>query len=72
MENYTVNQMKKVIDKLKRINIISEKEIINLKVSDIKKLKEENKLAMRDIEIIWKIQEMIQEKSWFEILFNTK
>lgn len=72
MENYSVSHMKKVIDKLKKINVIAEKDIINLKVSDIKKLKQESTITMRDIEIIWKIQEMIQEKSWFEILFNSK
>jgi len=52
MESYSVSQMKKVIDKLKKINIIAEKDIINLKVSDIKKLKQETTITRRDIEII--------------------
>jgi hypothetical protein len=72
MENYSINQMKKVIKKLEEINIVEEKEILNLRVIELHKLKEENKINMKDIEIIWKIQDMIQDKSWFKILFNTK
>jgi DNA polymerase III delta prime subunit len=72
MENYSINQMKKVIKKLEKINIVAEKEILNMKVIELHKLKEQDKISMKDIEIIWKIQDMIQDKSWFKILFNTK
>lgn len=72
MATYSVNQMKKVIKKLEKVNITTEKEILNLKVLEVKKLKEQDKVNMNDIEIIWKIQDMIQDKSWFKILFDTK
>ncbi len=72
MATYSINQMKKVIKKLEKINIINEKEILNIKVSELKKLKEQGKVNMKDIEIIWEIQDMIQDKSWFKILFDTK
>ncbi len=72
MATYSINQMKRVIKKLEKISIITEKEILNIKVLDIKKLKEQEKVNLKDIEIIWEIQDMIQDKSWFKILFDTK
>ena len=63
--------MKKEIKKLEKINIVGEKAILNIKVLDLNKLKEQDKITMKDVEIIWKIQEMIQDKSWFKILFET-
>lgn len=71
MATYSINQMKKEIKKLEKINIIGEKAILNVKVLDLNKLKKQDKINMKDIEIIWKIQEMIQDKSWFKILFET-
>lgn len=68
----SINQMKKVIKKLEKINIKTEKEILNIKVLELKKLKEQDKINMKDIEILWEIQDMIQDDSWFKILFNTK
>lgn len=72
MATYSINQMKRIIKKLEKINIITEKEILNIKVLDLKKLKEQDKVNLKDIEIIWEIQDMIQDKSWFKILFDTK
>ena len=60
------------LKKLEKINITTEKEILNLKVLELKKLKEQDKVGTNDIEIIWEIQDMIQDKSWFKILFDTK
>lgn len=71
MATYSVNQMKKEIKKLEKINIVGEKAILNVKVLELNKLKEQDRINMKDIEIIWKIQEMIQDKSWFKILFET-
>ncbi len=70
MATYSINQMKKEIKKLEKINIIGEKAILNIKVLDLNKLKEKDKISMKDIEIIWEIQEMIQDKNWFKILFE--
>lgn len=72
MATYSINQMKKEMGKLKKIGIVGEKAILNLKLSDFYKLKEQDKVCMKDIEIIWKIQEMIQDKSWFQVLFDIK
>lgn len=71
MATYSINQMKKEIKKLEKLNIIGEKAILNVKVLDLKKLKEQEKINMKDIEIIWEIQDMIQDKSWFKVLFET-
>lgn len=71
MATYSINQMKKEIKKLEKINIVGEKAILNVKVLDLNKLKEQEKINMKDIEIIWEIQDMIQDKSWFKILFET-
>ena len=62
MATYSINQMKKEIKKLEKINIVGEKAILNIKVLDLNKLKEQDKIT---------IQEMIQDKSWFKILFET-
>ena len=72
MATYRINQIKRVIKKLEKINIITEKEILNIKVLELKKLKEQDKVNLKDIEVIWEIQDMIQDKSWFKILFDTK
>lgn len=72
MATYSITQMKKEMKKLKKVGIVGEKAILNLKLLDLYKLKEQDKVSMKDIEIIWKIQEMIQDKSWFEVVFNIK
>ena len=71
MATYSINQMKKEIKKLEKINIVGEKAILNIKALELNKLKEQDKISMKDVEITWKIQEMIQDKSWFKILFET-
>jgi len=72
MATYSIVQMKNEMKKLSKIGILGERAILNLKLSDLYKLKEQNTVSMKDIEIIWKIQEMIQDKSWFEVVFNIK
>ena len=72
MATYSITQMKKELKKLQKVGIVGERAILNLKLSELYKLKEQDKVSMKDIEIIWKIQEMIQDKSWFEVGFNIK
>lgn len=72
MATYSITQMKNEMKKLKKVGIVGERAILNLKLLDLYKLKEQEKVSMKDIEIIWKIQEMIQDKSWFEVVFNIK
>lgn len=69
MAKYTANQKSKLFKKLKDINIITEKDILNLKVADLKKLKQaENKISITiaDIELIWLMQEAIENKKLLE------
>ena len=51
MATYSINQMKKEIKKLEKLNIVGEKAILNVKVLDLKKLKEQEKIknALKDI-----------------------
>ena len=60
MAKYSRNQKNKSIDKLKHINITTEKDILNVKVSELKKInkiEEIENLTIKDIEIIWEMQE---------------
>lgn len=63
MSNITTIQKNKLLRKLRNINVLNEKDILNLKVSDLKKIKDNEKLTLNDIEIIWLMQEAIEKKS---------
>ena len=69
MAQFTANQKKKLLKKLKSIKIVTEKDILSLKVADLKKLKEVENMenfTMKDIEILWLMQEAIEKKSLLE------
>ncbi len=73
MAKYNTSQKNKVFKKLRKINIVTEKDILNLKVSELKKIKqlEENpNLSINDLEIIWLIQEAIENKNLLEFMLN--
>ena len=75
MAKYTANQKSKLVKKLKNINIVTEKDILNLKVTDLKKLKQaENKtiITIADIELIWLMQEAIENKKLLEFFTDTE
>ena len=63
MSKITATQKNKLLRKLKNANIVNEKDILNIKVSDLKKIKETSRLTMVDIEIIWLMQEAIEKKN---------
>ena len=63
MSKITAIQKNKLLRKLKNANFVNEKDILNIKVSDLKRIKEENNLTMIDIEIIWLMQEAIEKKN---------
>lgn len=66
MAEYSVKQKNKLLQKLKEINVTTEKDILNLKIIDLKKINEIEKIeniTIRDIFIIWQIQEAIENKS---------
>ena len=73
MAKYSRKQKNSLFKKLKSINITNEKDILNLKVSELKKIKEvdENQnITINDIEIIWLMQEAIENKNFFEFIIN--
>ena len=73
MSKYTINQKNKVFKKLKKINITTEKDILNLKVADLKKMKKKkkgNSITNTDLEIIWLMQEAIEKKRLLEFFIN--
>ena len=69
MAEFSSLQKNKLAQKLKNINVITEKDILNLKVSELKKINELESipnLSLKDIEIIWLIQEAIEKKNLLE------
>ena len=75
MAQYSSNEKNKLVQKLKKINIINEKDILNIKVSQLKKINEDEELSnltMKDIQIIWLMQEAIENKTLLEFFTNTK
>ncbi len=75
MAEYSSMQKNKLVQKLKSINITNEKDILNLKVSELRninKIEEIPKLTIKDIEIIWLMQEAIEKKNLLEFFTDTK
>lgn len=75
MAEYTSMQKNKLVQKLKSINITNEKDILNLKVSELRninKIEEIPNLTIKDIEIIWLMQEAIEKKNLLEFFTDTK
>ena len=73
MSVITEKQKRNLYKKLKEINVTSEKDILNLKVADLKKIQtNENieNLKLQDIEIIWSMQEAIENKNLFEFFMK--
>ena len=71
MAKITVNQKKKLLKKLRNINILTEKDILNMKVMDLKKKKDTEKLTINELEIIWLMQEAIEKKSLLDFFTDT-
>lgn len=75
MAQFTEKQKKKLLKKLTSINIITEKDILNLKVADLKKIQDIQNIdnfTMKDIEVLWFMQEAIQKKSLLEFFTDMK
>ena len=75
MAEYSSIQKNKLAQKLKSINITNEKDILNLKVAELKKINESENiqnLTIKDIEIIWLMQEAIEKKKLLEFFTNTE
>ena len=75
MAEYSSIQKNKLVQKLKSINVTNEKDILNLKVAELKKINATQNiqnLTIKDIEIIWLMQEAIEKKSLLEFFTNTE
>lgn len=75
MAKISSNQKQKLLNKLKAINIITEKDILNIKLTELKKINETEEienLTIKDIEIIWLIQEAVEKKSLLEFFTNSE
>ena len=73
MADYTSNEKNKLVQKLRDIGIITEKDILNLKVSELKKINESENIAdltVKDIKIIWIMQEAIENKGLLAFFTN--
>lgn len=69
MSEYNSKQKKNLLKKLKAINMTNEKDILNIKVSELKKINQNeniSNLTIKDIEMLWIMQEAIENKSLFD------
>ena len=69
MSEYNSKQKKNLLKKLKAINMTNEKYILNIKVSELKKINQNeniSNLTIKDIEMLWIMQEAIENKSLFD------
>lgn len=65
MNEITKKQKDNTSKKLKQLGITTEKEILNIKVSDLRNINENDKiekLTLKDIEVIWLMQDAIKNK----------
>ena len=64
---------KNLLKKLKSINMTNEKDILNMKVSELKKINQNDnipKLTLKDIETIWSMQEAIEAKGLWDFFID--
>lgn len=74
MAKVSNNQKNKLLKKLKAINITAEKDILNIKLAELKKINEMQEIeniTIKDIETIWLMQDAIEKKSLLEFFTNT-
>ncbi len=75
MAEYNSKQKNNLLKKLKSVSITSEKDILNVKVSDLKKINQNENIAnltIKDVEILWLMQEAIQKKTLLEFFTDNK
>ena len=69
MSEYNSKQKKNLLKKLKAINMTNEKDILNMKVAELKKINQNEdilNLTIKDVEMIWIIQEAIENKGLWD------
>ena len=73
MSEYNSKQKKNLLKKLKAINMTNEKDILNMKVSELKKINQNEdilNLTIKDVEMIWIIQEAIENKGLWDFFVD--
>ena len=73
MSEYNSKQKKNLLKKLKAINMTNEKDILNIKVSELKKINQNeniSNLTIKDVEMIWIIQEAIENKGLWDFFVD--
>ena len=73
MSEYNSKQKKNLLKKLKAINMTNEKDILNMKVSELKKINQNKdilNLTIKDVEMIWIMQEAIENKGLWDFFVD--
>ena len=64
---------KNLLKKLKAINMTNEKDILNMKVAELKKINQNEdilNLTIKDVEMIWIMQEAIENKGLWDFFVD--
>ena len=73
MSEYYSKQKKNLLKKLKAINMTNEKDILNMKVAELKKINQNEdilNLTIKDVEMIWIMQEAIENKGLWDFFVD--
>lgn len=73
MSEYNSKQKKNLLKKLKVINMTNEKDILNMKVAELKKINQNEdilNLTIKDVEMIWIMQEAIENKGLWDFFVD--
>ena len=73
MPENSFKSKKNLLKKLKSINMTNEKDILNMKVSELKKINQNDnipKLTLKVIETIWSMQEAIETKGLWDFFID--
>lgn len=73
MSEYNSKQKKNLLKKLKAINMTNEKDILNMKVAELKKINQNEdilNLTIKDVEMIWIMQETIENKGLWDFFVD--
>ena len=73
MSEYNSKQKKNLLKKLKAINMTNEKDILNMKVAELKKINQNEdilNLTIKDVEMIWIMREAIENKGLWDFFVD--
>lgn len=73
MSEYNSKQKKNLLKKIKAINMTNEKDILNMKVAELKKINQNEdilNLTIKDVEMIWIVQEAIENKGLWDFFVD--